>query len=88
MMNSVERKLLHEHEKFLDKYEDFMCACCGVPQKRDQAAGVRIYKPRSSILRNNMKPATYAICKNCDNLPEEEIDAKVLKSLSRRGVFA
>lgn len=81
-MDSVRRKMLLEHNRLLEKCTMFRCMCCGTPKPREDAAGVKVYEPRSALLRKNMKPATYVICRSCDNLPEDEVDAKVLRSFA------
>jgi hypothetical protein len=89
MNEDFAKQKLDAHRENMHAAPIFECACCQKVKVRKEAAGVRIWRPQSAMLQNVSKDkvATYAICLECAELPENEIHQKVTPFLVSQGLF-
>lgn len=83
------KQRLDSHRETLQTAPAFECACCRTVKSRKEAGGVRLWRPQSAMLQNVAKDkiATYAICLECAELPENAIHQKVTPYLVSQGLF-
>lgn len=72
----------------LKKAPGFFCACCGTAKQSGEAAGARNYVPTPGPLSMRMiRPAAYALCLECAELPETTVHQNATRHLAKQGLF-
>lgn len=86
---TTEAFLLDKHREMLKTATKFKCNACGQIGDSPKAQGPFPWRPSNKITKRlaGGRAATYVMCEECANLPDEVTRPKIEAELAQRGLF-
>jgi hypothetical protein len=83
------QRMLDKHRDLLKTATKFKCNACGQIGDSPKAQGPFLWQPASKMTKRLAagRPATYVLCEECANLPDEVTRPKIEAEFAKLGLF-